>query len=122
MSFELIVKDGKTFALVPVQEYGDLLASIEMNDDIAALERAKQRLDDGEDEIIPIDIVRRRINGENPLKIWRQYRNLTQEQLSQASGVSRGMIGAIEAGHRTGSVEILKKLSAALKVDIEDIA
>jgi DNA-binding XRE family transcriptional regulator len=34
------------------------------------------------------------------VKVWREYRALTQEQLAKISKVSRSMIGAIEAGHK----------------------
>jgi transcriptional regulator with XRE-family HTH domain len=40
---------------------------------------------------------------------------MTQENLAKASGVSRPMIAAIEAGHKRGEIATLKKLAGALK-------
>ena len=44
---------------------------------------------------------------------------LAQPQLGDGS---RAMIAAIEAGHKTGGIATLKKLAAALNVDLENLA
>jgi transcriptional regulator with XRE-family HTH domain len=43
-----------------------------------------------------------------------EHRGLTQEGLARASKVSRPMIAAIEARHKKGGTETLKKLAGAL--------
>jgi DNA-binding XRE family transcriptional regulator len=91
-----------------------------MTDDMA-YDEAKQRLARGEDELIPLELIERRLAGENPMKIWREYRGLTQEALAKRSKVSRPMIAAIEFGHKTGGIGILKKLAVALGVDVDDL-
>ena len=121
MNFELIVKEGKTFALVPVSEYGQVLAAMEMQDDVRTLQTAKSRLNEGGDEIIPFSIITRRLSGENTVKIWREHRSMTQEQLSDKSGVSRSLIAAIESGHKTGSIASVKKLAGALNCDVNNL-
>jgi DNA-binding XRE family transcriptional regulator len=90
--------------------------------DVAAYDAAKARLERGEDEIIPFEIVERRLAGESTVKIWRTYRSLTQERLAKASKVSRPMIAAIETGHKQGSISTLKKLAAALHVSLDQLA
>jgi DNA-binding XRE family transcriptional regulator len=87
--------------------------------DVRAYDAAKGRLDRGEDELIPLEITARRLAGESPVRIWRDHRALTQEALAK---VSRAMIAAIEAGHKTGGIATLKKLATALKVDLENLA
>ena len=93
-----------------------------MLSDVRAYDAAKGRLDRGEDELIPLEITERRLAGESPVKIWRDHRALTQEALAKVSKVSRSMIAAIEAGHKTGGIATLKKLAAGLKVDLENLA
>ena len=93
----------------------------EMLADVKAYDAAKVRLDSGDDEPIPLELTERRIAGENAVRIWRDYRGLTQEALAKTSNVSRAMIAAIEAGHKTGSIATLKKLATALKVDLENL-
>ncbi|MGA2772422.1 MAG: helix-turn-helix transcriptional regulator [Bryobacteraceae bacterium] len=94
----------------------------EMLADVRAYDAAKGRLERGEDELIPLEITERRLAGESPVRIWRDHRALTQEALAKVSKVSRAMIAAIEAGHKTGGIATLKKLAPALNVDLENLA
>ena len=121
IEFETVTKNGTTFGLLPLQDIEKLLEDSEMLADIRAYDTAKARLEHGEDEIIPLELIERRLNKENPIKIWREYRELTQEALAKASGISRPMIAAIESGHKTGAATTLKKLATALDVSMEQI-
>ncbi len=121
MSFELVVKNGQTFALVPVRKYEHVLAEMELQNDIRLMESALARIDSGDDEIIPISITVRRLNGESTLKIWREFREMTQEKLAEVSGVSRGMIANIESGRKQPGIGSLKKLARALNCDIGNL-
>lgn len=94
----------------------------EMLADVRAYDAAKARLEDGEDELIPLEITERRLRGEPPLRIWREYRQLTQEQLAKKSKVSRPLIAAIETHRKTGSVSTWKELGSTLDVSWEQLA
>jgi mRNA interferase RelE/StbE len=59
--------------------------------------------------------------GESTVKVWRENRGLTQERLAKASKVSRAMVAAIEAGHKKGGIGTLKKLAAALNVELDNL-
>jgi DNA-binding XRE family transcriptional regulator len=109
-------------AVIPVEELQKLMDDSEMLADVTAYDTEKARIERGEDEVIPIEITERRLAGESTVKIWREYRGLTQDGLSKASGVSRSMIAAIEAGHKQGAIATLKKLAAALKVGLDNLA
>ena len=122
MRIEKITRRGKEFAVLPMAELKKLMDDAEMLADVKAYDAAKLRLSRGEDELIPLDITERRLAGESPVKIWREYRGLTQENLAKKSRVSRPMIAAIEAGHKTGGVGTLKRLAVALKVDLDHLA
>ena len=56
----------------------------------------------------------------NRLKALRTERNLTQDELSKASGVGRITIARIENGSNT-SLKILRRLAAALGCTVEDL-
>jgi hypothetical protein len=43
-----------------------------------AYDAAKARLDDGSDDLIPLEITERRLRGKPALRIWREHRKLTQ--------------------------------------------
>jgi mRNA interferase RelE/StbE len=122
MRIERIVRNGKDFAVVPLNNLQRLTSDAEMLADITAYDRAKARLERGEDELIPFEITRRRVIGESSVKLWREYRGLTQDKLAKASRVSRGMIAAIESGHKKGGLATLKKLASALNVSLENLA
>jgi DNA-binding XRE family transcriptional regulator len=121
MRIEKIIRDGKEFAVLPMAKLKKLMIDAEMLVDVMAYDEAKQRLARGEDELIPLELIERRLAGENPMKIWREHRGLTQEALAKRSKVSRPMIAAIESGHKTGGVGTLKKLAVALGVDVDDL-
>ena len=119
---EIITRKGKEFALIPVRALQKLMEDAEMLADVKAYDAAKARLDDGSDELIPLEITERRLHGEPALRIWREHRKLTQEQLAKKARVSRALIAAIETKRKTGSVGTWKKLGAALDVGWELLA
>lgn len=94
----------------------------EMLADVRAYDAAKARLQAGEDELIPMEIIERGLRGEAALRIWREYRKLTQEQLAKKAKVSRALIAAIESKRKAGSVSTWKRLGAALDVSWEQLA
>ena len=122
MRIETITRNGKEFAVIPVKALEKLMEDAEMLADVKAYDAAKARLEDGEDELIPLEIIERRLSGEPALRIWREHRKLTQEQLAKKSKVSRALIAAIETNRKTGSVSTWKKLGAALDVRWEQLA
>ena len=72
-------------------------------------------------ESIPIEAVKRMIEGESPLRVYRDLRGLTQSSLAAASGVNRVQIADIEAKRSNGSIETMRKLAEALRVTIDDL-
>jgi DNA-binding XRE family transcriptional regulator len=122
MRIEKTTREGREFAVIPMEDLQKLMDAAEMLADVKAYDAAKRRLERGEDELIPLEITERRLGGESTVKIWRAFRGLTQEDLAKASKVSRPMIAAIEAGHKKGGIDTLKKLAGALKVDLDNLA
>ncbi len=122
MHIETITRKGREFALIPVEHLQRLMEDAEMLADVKAYDAAKARLANGEDELIPLEITERRLKGEDALRVWREYRGLTQEKLAKKSKVSRVLIAAIETNRKVGSVSTWKKLGAALDVSWEQLA
>ena len=68
------------------------------------------------------EIAKRLVGGkESPLKVWREFRGMTQEQLAEQAGISQGQVALIECGKREGKVSVLKGLANALNVDLDDL-
>ncbi len=61
------------------------------------------------------------VSGDHPLKIFREYRNLSQIVLAEKSGVSQAIISGIENKKRNGTVENFKSLANVLGVDIDSL-
>jgi mRNA interferase RelE/StbE len=122
MRIETITRKGKEFAVIPVASLQRLMEDAEMLADVKAYDATKARLEAGDDELIPLELTERRLRGEPALRIWREYRKLTQEQLAKKSKVSRALIAAIETNRKSGSVTTWKKLAVALNVSWDQLA
>ncbi len=121
-NIQLIERDGKPeWAVLPYEDYLKLLEEAEMLEDIRDYDAAKAELERGEDELIPSEIVYAILDGENPIKVWREYRGLTQQQLADAAGISKPYLSQIETGKRAGSVEILSAIAKALNVTLDEV-
>lgn len=123
MSAQIIKKNGKAeFAVVPIDDYNLLLEKAEELDDVTAFDKAMHELVVGQDELVPAEVARRLVSGkESPLKVWREFRGMTQEQLAAQAGISQGQVALIEGGKREGTVSVLKGLASALNVDLDDL-
>ncbi len=102
-------------------EYERLREAAEDLADIESYNRIKGDLAAGREELIPSEFVNRMIDGENPVRVFREFRGMTQTALAVASGVNRVQIADIEAKRKTGSVQTLRKLAVALGVTIDDL-
>jgi DNA-binding XRE family transcriptional regulator len=121
-NIQLIERDGKPeWAVLPYEEYLKLLEQAEMLEDIRDYDVAKAELERGEDELIPSEVVYAILDGENPIKVWRDYRGLTQQQLADAAGISKPYLSQIETGKRTGTTDILSAIAKALDVSLDDV-
>lgn len=122
MKPQIISKDGQPeYAVVPYNDYQKLLANAEMLVDLVAYDAAKRALANGEEELIPAAVVDRLLAGDNPIRVWRELRGLTSAQLAIACSVSAAAISQLEAGKRQPSVALLKKLAAALCVNLDQL-
>ena len=106
---------------IPKVEYLRLRAIEEDMSDLRSAAEVLDRIRAGAEELISSEVVARLLSDEPPLAVWRDHRKLSQSDLARQSGVNRIQIIDIEAGRKTGSVATLRKLAAALKVDIEDL-
>jgi DNA-binding XRE family transcriptional regulator len=121
MGVQIIEKDGKPeWAVIPYETYQRLLEEAEMLQDIQDYDEAKKAIAEGE-ELIPSQVTYAILDGQNPIKIWRKYRGLTQQQLAEMAGMSRSHLSQIESGKREGSPEELTAIAKALRLALDDI-
>ena len=105
--------DGETYVLVPEDEYEDLIDSLEAQ---AIMERVRA----GE-ETWPSDLVRELMETDSRIRTYRKYRGMTGSELAQAAGISQPHLSDIENGKKAGSVDVLRRIAAALRVDLDDL-
>jgi DNA-binding XRE family transcriptional regulator len=102
-------------------EYDRLVEAATELEDLRAYDRAIAGLESGEDELIPAEYASRILAGEHPLRVYRELRGDTQQQLADRSGVNRVQIADIESRRKNGSIDTMKRLAAALDVAIDDL-
>jgi DNA-binding XRE family transcriptional regulator len=122
MKPQIIKKDGKPeYAVIPYDEYRQLLEDAHMLVDIMAYDTAKNAVTSRDEELIPADVVDRLLDGDNPVRVWREYRGLAAGDLAKACGVTAAAISQIESGKRRPSITLLKRIAGTLDVDLESL-
>ena len=106
---------------IPKAEYQRLCAVEEDLADVRAALAVQEGIDAGTEEFVPETVVDRLIDGEPPLRVWREHRGFSQSALARAAETSRVQIVDIEAGRRTGSVHTLRRLADALGIGLDDL-
>lgn len=61
------------------------------------------------------------LEGENPVKVWRKKRGLSQRELAEAAKLSASYLAEIETGRKAGSAEALRRLARVLRLRVEDV-
>lgn len=74
-----------------------------------------------DEESIPAEMVDALLDGENPVRVWRKHRGLTQQALATAAAKSKSYISEIEKGIKAPSVKTLKAIAKVLDCDLDDL-
>lgn len=109
-------------AVLPRREYEELAArAAEADEDIGTarlVARAKKNAAAGE-PLLPKEVVDRLAGGENAIRVVREWRDITQMDLSRKANISQGHISDIENGRRTGTPDALRRIADALRVPLD---
>jgi transcriptional regulator with XRE-family HTH domain len=65
--------------------------------------------------------MKRILDDESPVKVWREKRGLTQRELAEQAAVSPSYLAEIETGKKPGSAVALRKLSRVLAIPMENL-
>ncbi len=121
MNIQIIERNGSPeWAVIPYEEYLRLVEEAEMLSDIRDYDAALEEIEQGE-ELVPSEVVYAILDGENPIRVWREYRGYTQKELAESAGISKPYLSQIETGKRTGTTEVLSAIARALDLTIDDI-
>ena len=115
---QIIEKDGKPqYVIVPWEEWRALRDRLELLEDSRAFADIKDR----DTEFLPAEVAKSVFAGKNPIGVYRRHRGLTQAGLAEKIGVAKQTISSVESARRRGSIELRRKIAAALNVDLDDL-
>lgn len=107
-------------------EYGALVEAAEDAEDVAHLVAEEER-----ERRLGVEVARRddlfgalvecMLDGEHPLRLWREQRGLTLSALAAQAGVGPSYLSEIESGRKPGSIAAFRKLAEALDLSVDDL-
>ena len=115
---------GEELVVLTREDYDALLAAadeaLEDAADVAMYDRCKEELEaEGENAFLPADVSGFMMRGDGLLKALRKSRGLSQEELAAKAGIAQGYLSEMENKRKTGSVETLERLAAALEMPLK---
>jgi DNA-binding XRE family transcriptional regulator len=105
--------DGKNYVLLSEEDYEDLMDGLHASAIMA-------RVAAGE-ETWPHQLIVELSETDSRIRTYRNYRGLSMSELAEAAGISQPYLSEIEAGKKTGSVDVLKRIAKELRVDLDDL-
>src|SRR6202035_6192701 len=109
-------------AIVPRKDYELLVAKAAEADEDTGTARivaqARREIASG-GPLLPKDVVDRIANGDNPVRVVREWRDVTQMYLSFKTNLSQGYISDIENGRRTGTAAALRLIANVMKMPLD---
>ncbi len=115
MQPQFIEQAGKpAFVVLTIEDYNALISDKVSDEEFM---RQAQESDDG--ARIPHDVLNRIIAGENPIKVVREWKDITQDDLALEGGLSKNFISMLETGRRALTTKTAIKLALALEVNAD---
>lgn len=109
-------------AILPRKDYEALLAkAAEAAEDegTARLVARARREIAADTPLLPKHVVDRLAKGGNPVRVLREWRDVTQLYLSFKTGLSQGYLSDVETGRRKGTAAALRRIADVLKVPLD---
>lgn len=109
-------------AILPREEYEALLELVNEAEEDEGTARVIDRVMAANEPTFPLEVANRVADGENPVRVFREWRGLTQVELASRAGLSQGHVSDIEGGRRIGTVAVLRQIADALGVPLDLLA
>ena len=117
---QTIEVNGAKAVILSLKDYERLVERAEMLDDIESFDHAMARLGSGE-VTFPADVAKRLAAGESPVRVFREYRKLSQRDLAAAAGISVPAISKLETSGSGASVDTMAAIAKRLSVAVDDL-
>ncbi len=105
---------GEELAVLPRAEYEDLR-------DALTHDRAMAAYRSGGIGALSADETKALLAAPTPLAFWRAKRGLTQAALAKAAATTQPHIADLEAGKRSGSLDVMARIARALEIKVDDL-
>lgn len=119
MGEQTITLQGVQYTVVNTELFEKMREELEDYKDAIEAMKIDKEVRAGHKEYMPASVVDAVLDGKNPVKVYREYRKMTQEELAKKAGVSVSMIRKIENGESEGSISTIKAIAKALNEDVE---
>jgi DNA-binding XRE family transcriptional regulator len=103
---------------VAIDDWERIIEALDDLEDIFFLEAYRT---DPNEEFLPAEMVYAILDGANPIRVWREHRGLSQQQLAETAGISKPYLSQLEAGKREASQRVIRRLAKSLRVDLDDL-
>lgn len=118
--------DGQTqFVVLSADDYALLMQTVEAAREMMGV---RETLDDkivdrlGGKNGVPAKVAHRIAYGDNPVRVWREARELKAVTLARAAGISPAYLSEIETGKKDGTFRTMAAIAQVLNVSLDDLA
>jgi transcriptional regulator with XRE-family HTH domain len=124
-AIKLLAETERTVTLKR-QDFEALLRAAENAADLAAVQ-AHQAYEDrvgwetARRNYLTVDEARRLLDGESPVRVWREKRGIRQRALAEAAEVAVSYLAEIEGGKKPGSAGALQRIARILDVPLDGL-
>jgi ribosome-binding protein aMBF1 (putative translation factor) len=125
MKPQFIKTEGEELVVLPRRDYEALVKRAKKvsdeDDKIARIvKKSDEALAAGDEVELPSKVAEAIARGENPLRIIREWRGMTQMYLGEMkTKIGQSTISALESGSRRGTTAVWKQLARALEVPMD---
>jgi DNA-binding XRE family transcriptional regulator len=120
MNVQIIEKNGKPeWAVIPFSEYQKLQEALEDAEDIKDIEESFKAIKEGKAMTVPGEVTFAILDGINPVRAWREHKQIKMSELAKKVGISSAYLSQIENGKRNPTIDTLKAIAKELSIDIE---
>jgi len=109
---------GERLVVLTERDYQALMERLEDQEDIAAADAVIA----SNEESFPSSVLEALLDDVAPVRVFREYRGLRAGELAEKAGISQGYLSELEAGKKSGSLGVLKRIAEVLGVELGDLA
>lgn len=115
VNYQVITSRGKPrFAVVEYQIFMKMLEQVENQNKSGVSRTTRQRKEPTARELT-------RLMRSNPIKGWRLFRNMTQAELAEKTGLKQTHVSLMESNKIKPRKNTLEKLAETLTCDVDDL-